>query len=269
MGTKKPLFWRLVGSLYDLDKVIKMQKKFDACTLKIIAIIGMSLQHTSEAFGNSLTDWLHIPLQISGGLTFPILAFLLTEGYRHTSNLPRYMIRLLIFGIVSQLPFMWALSSNNVNIMFTLLAGLIALYLYDWLKKRWFFWIFFVFIVIGTVRFDWSGIGVIMVLLFHIGNMKNPKHIVFPIVIVGCILGLVYFMSFGSIIRNLPPGSEISVLPYIASMLFPVGIFATIPLIKGYNGEKGRSIKYFFYVFYPLHLLILALIVNYPTFIFG
>jgi len=65
-----------------------MNKIFDAYTLKIIAIVGMVLQHTAIILADVIPYGLEIPMHLAGGLTFPIMAFFLIEGLKHTSNRP-------------------------------------------------------------------------------------------------------------------------------------------------------------------------------------
>lgn len=111
-----------------------------ASTLKFIAILGMTMDHTGIVFGDYLPFWAKIALFAFGGLTFPTMAFLLVEGYKHTSDCKRYALRILLFAVIAQIPFMWAMHSPGLNVMFTLLLGLITLYLYDHMKNRTKFW---------------------------------------------------------------------------------------------------------------------------------
>ena len=75
-----------------------MFQNLDAYKLKWIAIIGMILNHVAIALREVVPFGLQFPLYAVGGLTFPIMAFFVVEGYRHTSNLKRYMLRIFIFG---------------------------------------------------------------------------------------------------------------------------------------------------------------------------
>ena len=105
--------------------------------LKIIACITMFLDHIKYAIpitNNVLTKYL-------GRIAFPLFAFLITEGYMHTKNLKKYYIRLFIFALISQIPFMLfrtLVNSSDIilNIMFTLLLGLIAITIFDKTKEK-------------------------------------------------------------------------------------------------------------------------------------
>ena len=95
--------------------------------LKMIAITTMLIDHIGVIlFPNIL--W----LRLIGRLAFPLFAFFITEGFRKTSNLKKYLQRLFILALISQLPYWTALGMDaGLNIFFTLTLGLLALYLRD------------------------------------------------------------------------------------------------------------------------------------------
>ena len=107
------------------------------CIIKIIACITMILDHIRYVV--PVTNI--FVTRFLGRISFPLFAFLLTEGYVHTKNLKNYYKRLFIFAIISQIPFMlfrklvvgeWKM----LNIMFTLLLGLIAITIFDKEKRK-------------------------------------------------------------------------------------------------------------------------------------
>jgi len=270
-----------------------MEKRgFDAYTLKMIAIIGMAMQHTAIVVGAVIPAALHFPLHFAGGLTFPIMAFFAVEGYRHTSNLKKYMGRIFIFGLISQIPFVLAFTGTSMdklgleanilfffslNIMFIIFIGLCLVVMYDRLKMRWLFWLLCVTILLLTILFSWGFIGPLMILLYHIIKSDKARKIIGPIlaggynIALGVVIGIVMviLMITGALDGLIDPkmlemmdvemtGAEMA--KAMAGLLFPIGSFATIPLLLKYNGQKGKSMKYLFYIFYPAHLLILALL---------
>lgn len=195
--------------------------------------------------------WAKIILFAFGGLTFPTMAYLLVEGYRHTSDFKRYALRLLVFALISVLPFMWAMHSPGLNVIFTLLLGLLTLHLYDHMKNRTAFWFVFAFFIVISVIMDWSLMGVPMVLLYYVLDGKWKRVIIpalFPIgfALSELVVGLLFFPSITQ------------ALPSIAFAC--VGCSLTIPLLAAYNGKRGRPVKYLFYIYYPGHLLILAIL---------
>ncbi len=121
---------------------IEKNEGIDAFWLKVIAIVGMFSDHVGNVFGDMMPLWLKCLFFIPGGLTFPIMAYLMSEGYRHTSSFRRYVGRLLLFALVTQPIYMWAFkfwvqpiaelpAVPLLNILFTLAAGLFVLWLND------------------------------------------------------------------------------------------------------------------------------------------
>ncbi|MCL2377922.1 MAG: conjugal transfer protein TraX [Defluviitaleaceae bacterium] len=231
----------------------------------------MALQHTALVFGDVIPTGLHFPFQLAGGLTFPIMAFFLVEGYRHTSNVNRYMARLFLWGVISQVPYMMAfgrlLHSPTPNVMFTLFLSLLGIVMYDRLRNLGLFVFLFAVMCGVSIYFDWGVIGPVVVLIFHIIDTENLRRILPPIA--AAVYNLFFILLGIMISLNPEPGftdmSSYSEMAYtglgvsLAAIMFPVGSLLVVPLILRYNGERGRSMKYLFYGFYPLHLFILAL----------
>jgi len=223
--------------------------KLDAFTLKIIAIIAMTCNHIAHGFKDYLPIYILAPLYVVGGLTFPIMAFLLIEGYHKTRNIKRYMLRLLFFGLIALVPFAYVLSVMSFNILITLLLGLICLYLNDNMKNRVFFWVCFVGIVAFTIVCDWSIVGVLMIFMF--GRIKNPKQkLVLPILVTVLVSALVLIL--------LSKGWDTQLC---LDLGFAAVILCAIPLLNAYNGERGYSppaLRYMFYIYYPAHLIVIG-----------
>lgn len=227
-------------------------KGIDGSTLKLIAIVGMTLDHIGIVFGNYIPLSAEIFLYAFGGLTFPIMAFLMVEGHKNTSNLWRYWQRLLVFAGISTLPYMWATQSRGLNVMFTLFLGLITLYLYDQMQNRLLFWFVFAGLTLVTIFMDWSLMGVPMVLLYYTRKGKWSRLIV-PVLIPIAMMLLSFFVAYTN-----PYMSAVETLPGVAFAL--VGCSLTVPLLAKYNGQRGPAPKYLFYAYYPGHLLVLALL---------
>lgn len=184
-----------------------------------------------------------------GRMSFPLFAFLAGEGFAHTSNLKKYVKRLIIFALISQIPFMlfrtlvgeWKM----LNILFTLLFGLSAITVFDKLDKKYFLSIpmiaFFVFLG-ELLNVDYGGYGVACVWVLYISR----KHKFLRIVIFA-ILNFIYYQNR---LLSCSLGSFIS---------YFFAIFPAVILVL-YNGKLGYKIKYLYYVFYPMHMVILYLI---------
>ncbi len=127
----------------------------------------MTCNHVANVFCSLMPDGLAVFLYAVGGVTFPIMCFLLVEGYRHTSDLRKYATRLALFALISQVPYslLWG---PTPNVLWTLLIALGVLWAYDNLKPRWAFWLVLALAYFGTATFDWGSIGVVMALLFYL-----------------------------------------------------------------------------------------------------
>ena len=166
--------------------------------IKIIACVTMVLDHIKYAIPETegiLTNYF-------GRLAFPLYAFLLTEGYVHTKDLKKYYYRMIIFAIISQIPFMlfrtlvgeWKM----LNIMFTLLLGLIAITVYDKEKRKYIsIPIIILLIWMGKIlKVDYGWYGVTTVILLYL--LKNNKSFI-PF---SYLLLLIFYYFFRIIIFN-------------------------------------------------------------------
>ena len=105
-----------------------------AFTLKMAAIAGMTCNHVANIFGDVMAPAATVFFFTLGGLTFPIMAFLLCEGYRHTSSIRRYATRLALFAVIAEVPW-FLLWGPSLNVLFTLLIGLGLLWAGDHLRR--------------------------------------------------------------------------------------------------------------------------------------
>lgn len=224
-----------------------MRMSTSSSTLKIVAIIGMTCNHAAWIFADQLPFPLYCILEGLGGLTFPIMAFLIAEGWRHTSNCKRYLMRLAVFAVVSQAPF-WLFLGQDLNVMFTLLIGLALLHLYSTMKNR-IAWGGVV--VAGTLVSsicDWGIIGVPMILIAGLLPTVRDRALY---------SALLPFAAFGiPAVLALLEGNPAA----IPSLLYALGSGTAGVLMCCYNGQRGMSLKWFFYVYYPAHIALLGII---------
>ncbi len=234
----------------------------NANALKIIALVTMLIDHIGAAviepgrifpyengvpgisYETALWWWnIDLPIRMIGRLAFPIYCFLLVEGFVHTSSVKKYGLRLLVFGLISEIPFDLAFRQSwcdptDQNVFFTLFLGLIAL----WFLRRYegCFWkqaAAFLACSFGAwaLKTDYDAYGVFLIVLLYLIR-RLPKV---PRTIVGA-LGMTYEITIA--------------FEYLTEVL------AIIPIAL-YNGEKGRRWnKYLFYAFYPAHILVLYFI---------
>lgn len=225
-----------------------LQPGLSSFALKIIAIFGMACNHAAYIF------YFHTPFPLTvclfslGGITFPVMAFLLVEGYHHTSNVKKYALRLLLFALISEIPF-WLFLAHEGNVLFTLLIGLAILYLYDHLENRGVFWLTFAALTGLSALCDWGILGPVMILMMRVLPDRR-KRIIYPLLLPIISQGIPHALTMISTLSLTP-------LPFALYAL--IGCTLAIPLLLSYNGLRGRPLKYFFYVFYPLHILLLGL----------
>ena len=229
-------------------------------TLKIIALVSMFLDHISyPIFGG------YSFLNLLGRIAFPIFAFQISEGFIHTKSVKKYMLRLGLFALISQIPYQlfhykYIDSSNiSLNVFFTLLLGLVAIWIYDWLKKRFensFKSKYHLEVILGIIiacfigyiakliHTDYDFWGVIIVFMFYFFKENKLATIISFITL--CIMKYGYRLIIYGF--NTPT--------------FLLGIFTILPIIfiSLYKGKQGKKIKYFLYFFYPVHLLLLYLL---------
>ena len=210
--------------------------------LKIIAIITMFIDHIGYAIFGKLSCFNYI-----GRIAFPIFAFQISEGYIHTKNLKKYFLRLFIFAIISQIPFILfnKLLSNNfsLNIFFTLLLGLISIYLYDKSKNK------FVGIISATLmgilanlaHCDYGFYGVAIIFIFYIFKTDVIKSSI-AFMLTTTIKYLIPIIKYGF---------------YDVYLYLLICTLLPIIFISLYNGKKGKDTKYLLYLFYPIHLLLI------------
>lgn len=228
--------------------------------LKIIAMLSMLCDHLGSGIIGRYTV-----LNLIGRMSFPIFAFQISQSYIHTSNLKKFLIRLLLFACISQLPFMLFLSTFSdlflLNIFFTMLLGVIAMIAYDKIPNK-FIGILVVLLICGLgqiVHVDYYAFGVGAIFLFYFftklsmqENITKNKKVFYRVCM--CLLFIILV-----ILKYLEYFIE---YPLLIDKFAKLAIFTCLPLvfILQYNGKEGPKMKYLFYVFYPLHLLIIWLI---------
>ncbi len=201
--------------------------------LKIIAIVTMLIDHTGAVFFPE-EEW----VRIIGRIAFPIFCFFIAEGAFYTSNIRKYEIRLLVFAMISEIPFDLAFFDTPIflghqNVFWTLLGGLIVL---DILKqgRQELTAISFVIVALLCQFFhtDYGMVGVLFILMFYLLREKP-------------------FLAQGGMI-------------VVNTTFYPSGIqkYAALSslLMLFYNGKRGKKMRWIFYLFYPAHLILFCLI---------
>lgn len=228
-------------------------------TLKIAALFLMLLDHSWATIASD-----HMWLTYLGRLAFPIFAFQIAEGFIHTADRKKYAARLLLFGLISEIPFNFLVAASPIypfhqNVMFTLFLGLKAMEGFELLReaRTWktlarCLLRLAVCLLLATILFvDYGAMGVLTVLLFYLCRG-------FPFAWVGQLAGMtaLHIIFF--------EGYTLLIPLFGRTFSFPTQGFAvfSLLLIWLYNGKKGRGGKYLqlgAYCFYPLHMVLLYL----------
>jgi hypothetical protein len=234
--------------------------------LKVIAILLMLIDHTGAVIFPEA-----IILRLIGRLSFPIFAYLIVVGYTKTKSFSKYLTRLVIFATLSQIPFSLAFGEKltilsfsdflsffvgspnpHLNVFFTLALGLLAIRTWDKKESELgrIIIILSLAITANVLHTDYNMYGIAMILAFYIFRDNKIKTVISQTIVYILFDAsqiLFYVYKFPGITIELAWFSQ------VLSLLSLAFIFT-------YNNTKGKDLKFVFYAFYPLHLLILGLI---------
>ena len=223
--------------------------------LKLIAICTMLIDHMGYTLFPGVM-W----LRCVGRVAFPIFCFLIAEGCVYTHDRKKYAARLLVFALLSEIPYnlmnsgmIW--DPYDQNVLWTLLTGALVCWLMDWALKK---CTPLSFVLTGAAmvaaywlleafRTDYGGWGMLLVAAFY-GVHRAPSGAV--VKMIAQAFGLAFF-SLGVM------GGYLSIELWSLVSLAPIWL---------YNGQRGfshKAVQYGFYAFYPVHILILSLIAIY------
>lgn len=252
---------------YDKKMEVQIMKKqansfsFTGFGLKYIAMASMTIDHAGAVFLPAASP-LYTLFRGIGRIAFPIFCFLLVEGYLHTSNHQAYLKRLLLFALISEIPFDMAffrfpavrsftILGSHQNVFFTLAFAFFAMMMLDlyWFTNRLtgFAWLFVIAILAEWLNFDYGLTGIMVIVIIFIYKRFRtdiPELFLY-------ILAVLPLFSFHSISG--------------------LCVALAIPFLLLYNGEKGKPLpgnwnfpaaKYLFYAYYPIHLAIIGILAH-------
>lgn len=240
---------------------MNIRRGLSGSTIKMIAIVTMFIDHLAagvlgryliHAMGMGVDviyvgSWawryetmymVYQVMRFIGRIAFPIFCFLLIEGFEHTRNVKKYALRMFLFCLISEVPFDLLFNSSILefgyqNVFFTLFIGLLTMWGFKTASEWDCHWLVAVILDVVVVlsgiaaaellATDYGGIGVVCIMILYVTRNRKPVQI-----LTGCI-------SFA--------------WELTAPLAFiPIGL---------YNGKRGLNMKYFFYFFYPVHLLLI------------
>ncbi len=256
-----------------LVPVSEQRKGISGSTLKIIAMVAMLIDHfgavvlgrmlwrsgyaiAANSSAYELMEWLngnmslyltYTILRFIGRIAFPIFIFLMVEGFERSSNRWKYLARMAVFALISEVPFDLALASTPWNpsyqsVYFTLGLGLLTMILYDkleqWMNSK-----------VGKKRTAWNVItAIILTAVFYL----LAELLCTDYGGIGIICIMVVFLFRRNKLHQTIAGCIAFVWEVTAPLAFLLTWF--------YNGKRGLKLKYVFYLFYPVHLLLLYII---------
>lgn len=239
-----------------MDNIAARHKQgLTANQLKIIAILAMTLDHIAWTFRPGYrTDPLTILLHVIGRLTAPIMLYFVAEGYYHTRNRTKYILRLFLFSIPSHFAYCFLFGKDFVplrtsffdqtSILWALALGLLALTIQNNNKLApWQRGVLLVLCIILAFPADWS--SPVVVAILYLGAYRNNfKKQMFWMMLWLTVYAFIYMLFVNPI--------------YGVLQLF---VALAIPLLKRYNGQRGtwKGMKWFFYLYYPAHMIVLGL----------
>ncbi len=240
--------------------------RFDisAAVLHILAMMLMLMDHLWATLLPA-QDW----LTCAGRVAFPIFAFMSVEGYFHTHNFKKYAQRMLLFAVLSEIPFdlmyggTWFYPVHQ-NVIWTLLMGLLGIHLMETVRKKQKPWVYVLVSagvvaaggILGTLcMVDYYGVGVLTVFIFYL--FRGRKW--------WCLLGQLLTLYWVNV-------------QMLGGLMYPIQLFgmefelcqqglallALLPiwLYRGRQGYHSKPFQYACYAFYPVHMLILVLVQN-------
>lgn len=220
-------------------------------SLKMIALVTMFIDHFGAVFVQRIMNmaefeqefWssLYLPLRYIGRLAFPIFCFLLVEGFLHTSNRKKYLSRMLLFALISEIPFNLGITGKWIdldfqNVFWELSMGILAMMCLEIQEKK-----------------HWNYITQVILRLLIIFVFATGAEIFNLDYGLNGIISIVALYVFR---QNRMMQLLIGALSFYWEPVAPLAFLA----VAFYNGKRGRNIKYAFYAFYPAHLLILYII---------
>ena len=225
-------------------------------------------------------------LRIVGRLAFPLFAWLIANGAYYSKNTKIYLARLFLFAVVAQIPFIlinrlidpafWEL-----NVLFTLFLGLAAIVLMRRSKNNFTSVLIVILsaVLAEILNTDYGALGVLAIVVFYV-SFKDIKKMIILQICLFTLLSLIPIVVVIALTRvanpvtstlsvTVCPSTWISVcfklsvaIPpnfVILNLIEPLGLFSLI-LIAFYGNQEGWKMKYIFYWFYPMHLVILYII---------
>ncbi|MBR2295781.1 MAG: hypothetical protein IKA43_00060 [Clostridia bacterium] len=224
--------------------------------LKIIGALLMVIDHVGMIFFPSMAIF-----RIIGRMAFPIFAFCIAEGTRYTKSKLKYFLSVLILGIICQIPMLILAPSAQLNILITFALAILVCYALDYLKKALFCDTPLSQIVIRALL-----LAVVILAICALSYIKRMEYGA-----IGCLVPAMASLFYApsdapsalksldtTWVHALTMGVGVLLQALFADYMWQwIAVFA-IPILLFYSGKRGKiKMKWFFYIFYPSHLVLL------------
>lgn len=234
-----------------------MKIQLNSNHLKLVAILAMTIDHIADLiYPGFPNNAIAIILHLFGRLTAPIMWFFICEGFYHTRNLKKYLARMFVFAIISHFAYCFAFGIsyvpfdggvfNQTSVIWPLFWAIVVLWIFngDNNLKQWQKYILLILINVITFSADWSCIAVMAIVSMY-SNRGNLKKQMTGMMFWGLIYAIVSFFFVNK-----------------TYAIVQLGVILVYPFLSLYNGQKGNAkwMKWFFYIFYPLHLIIVGIL---------
>ena len=246
-------------------------KRLNSNVLKIIAIIAMTSDHLAWAIWQGFSaNPAALIMHILGRLTCPIMCYFVAEGYYYTKNLKKYIGRMFLFAVISHFPYVFCSFNyidplsfvpfahgspfNQTGVLWAFAWGLVLIRVHDSKLKFPIKILLNILILVISFPADWSCIAPMVILSFWANRGKFAKQMLWMMFWV-LIYGMVYFFAIDKIYG-----------------ILQLGVCLSIPVLLLYNGLRGKNIvinkflKWAFYIYYPLHLTVIGLLLYFGIF---
>ena len=231
---------------FEVEKLKKIQV-FTGAQLKYIAFISMLIDHVNNALITPMLDgsgfllYLSNIFSILGRIAFPIFVFFIVEGFFKTKNRGKYLLTLIVFGIISEVPFDMFTSKTFFNpywnnMMFTLALCLISIWIIDFLKEK------------IKSKALWYTVSIIIVIFSGLSAMGLSLDYDYHAVVAAYIFYIFYDKPL--------IGAGLGYLSIIKELYSVFGFALTLT----YNWKRGKQYKWINYLFYPVHIFILGIL---------
>ena len=249
-----------------MDSVPDPKRSLSRNQLKLIALLFMFLNHFAVIFlpEDSFISDLLIGI---GFFTMPVMCYLLAEGFLLTRSLKNYLLRLFVFALISQLPYDLAFTKDavlkvtNLNMIYTLWISLLLLAVHTRPFSEPLKWGLSLLLVLATIPADWGIFAPVFTLMFYYaGNTAKARKEVWALVVLTIGVNYAKWTAVTG-----PLLAAVCVICFYQSPVRKNGIPSMEPenlLPENENKKESASAlsRWFFYLFYPLHLLLLGII---------